>query len=132
MPLHHIEIGPNGKVTLGEFVRLAGLVAAGAADLHDLAVEFADAGVTLDLGPDELASTVPYGWYMASFGAYWIAEDAREHQGRMRYEHLIGIARMRYAALIEEAAGVLADAAEQAAVRRVELAQVLPFRRPKG
>lgn len=123
MPLHHIETGPDGKVALAEFVRLAGLVAAGAAVLGDLAAEFAAAGVTLDLDPDELASAVPYSWYLASFTAYWISEDAREHEGRIRYEHLMGCARVRYAELIEDAAGYLAEAAAAADVRRVEMTE---------
>lgn len=127
--LHEIKFhDAQGRVALPEFLRLAGLLAADAADADDLAEEFLREEVTLFCEPDELADTTAYGWYLASFDAYGLGDRARDARTGEAYDDLAGRAHVAYRELLEDAAHYLASAAAEARVTVTELAPVLPLR----
>jgi hypothetical protein len=120
--VHEIEYADiYGRVTLAEFLRLAGLVAAGAADPDDLAVEFARGEMTLTLSPDEFRCATSFGWYAASFSAYrqWMAaDDVAQREDREMYR---GKAVQDYHDLIVDAAAQIGERASAAAVELVSV-----------
>lgn len=124
--IHEIRFhDEQGRITLAEFLRLAGLVAVDAADPGDLAIEFVTNEVTLHLDPDQMTDRRSYDWYEASFRAYWLGCDAAEQQGRTTYEQAHQRAVDAWLVLIEQASMVLLDAAGTAQVNVIELAPLL-------
>lgn len=110
----------HGRVTLGEFLRCCGQVAAGVWDQRDLAVELVENDATVHLEPDEFLSRAAVELYEAGFRAYRLNADEDEHGTERAMEWAVAA----WEAIIERVAERLVLAAEAAQVSVVAVEPV--------
>lgn len=122
----------SGRVALPEFLRLAGLVAAGHVDAWNLAQVMARTDVTLHLEPAEMGDVDAYSWYSQMFDGYQAWQAGRDARGRDTVERLEAKAVAEYEAALNDAARALLDIAEEARVEVVHVPARVPLSVNRG
>jgi hypothetical protein len=116
-----------GSVALPEFLRLAGLVAAGHLDAWTLAHELARTDATLHLEPAEMRDTDAHSWYSQVRDGYQAWQAARDARGRDTVEYLEAKSIAEYEHALNDAAHALLVVAEEAQVEVVHVPAAVPL-----